>query len=343
MALNEKQLSEALAQVDRYGVFYFYSTEEYLVRSYAAKTLAALLKGGDAEVTRVEGPAPDIGAVVAAAGTISLFGTKRVVELSLVEPSAMNDNDTAALCDLMNSLENAVLVLTTVFKDDKAKQTKKAKQLIEAAQKNGLAGEVLVPGPADARRFVAQKAQELGAEMSPAAAAALVERSGTDYFLLSCEVEKLAAASGYGVIAPELVSAMGTQNIEADVFELVRLVTAQNRSKAFAKLNQLLELQNEPIAIAAALAGSFIDMYRVKVGAATHHNIAAVQKDFGYRGSDWRLRKSGESAARYTKAQLEAILNILQELDRLLKSSAADRAVLLQTALAEILQTGARV
>lgn len=342
MALQDKQLREALAQADKYSVFYFYSTEEYRVRSYAARTLAALTKDGDAEVTRVEGPAPDIGAVVAATGTISLFGTKRVVELPLMEPSAMSDADAAALADLMGSLENAVLVLTTVFKDDKAKQTKKAKALIAAAQKNGLAGDVLVPGPADARRFVAGKAEELGAQMSPAAATALVERSGTDLFLLSCEVEKLAAASGYGAITPELVSAMGTQNIEADVFELVRLVTAQNSSKAFSKLQQLLELQNEPIAIAAALSGAFIDMYRVKVGAATHHNIAAVQKDFGYRGSDWRLRKSGESAARYSQKQLETILEALRRLDRLLKSSAADRAVLLQTTLAEILQVGVR-
>ena len=121
---------------------------------------------------------------------------------------------------------------------------------------------------------------------------------------------------------------------------MMRFVTAKNKQYAFQKLNQLLELQNEPIAIAAALSGSFIDMYRVKCGAASRKNYAAVHKDFGYRGSDYRLRKSGETASRYTLAQLAAILELLERLDAALKSSAADKSVLLQTALCEIMQVG---
>ena len=133
MVLNEQNLKKALEQPLRHGVYYYYSTEEYLVRSYAAKTLALLAKQeDDAEVTRVEGPAPSIEEAVAAAGTISFFGTKRIVELPMLEPSAMNEADVGALCDLMQSLENAVLVMSTVFKDDKAKLSKKAKQLIGA-------------------------------------------------------------------------------------------------------------------------------------------------------------------------------------------------------------------
>lgn len=144
MVLNEQNLKKALEQPLRHGVYYYYSTEEYLVRSYAAKTLALLAKQeDDAEVTRVEGPAPSIEEAVAAAGTISFFGTKRIVELPMLEPSAMNEADVGALCDLMQSLENAVLVMSTVFKDDKAKLSKKAKQLIGAAEKAGLTAELV--------------------------------------------------------------------------------------------------------------------------------------------------------------------------------------------------------
>ena len=54
MVLNEQNLKKALEQPLRHGVYYYYSTEEYLVRSYAAKTLALLAKQeDDAEVTRV--------------------------------------------------------------------------------------------------------------------------------------------------------------------------------------------------------------------------------------------------------------------------------------------------
>ena len=191
MVLNEQNLKKALEQPLRHGVYYYYSTEEYLVRSYAAKTLALLAKQeDDAEVTRVEGPAPSIEEAV----------------------------DVGVLCDLMQSLENAVLVMSTVFKDDKAKLSKKAKQLIGAAEKAGLTAELVKPGPQDAKRFAVEKARELGVVLSPGAASELVERCGTDLFALESELSKLAAVADYGEITPELIAQMGTQSIEADVF-----------------------------------------------------------------------------------------------------------------------------
>ncbi|MFQ9680466.1 MAG: DNA polymerase III subunit delta [Ruthenibacterium lactatiformans] len=310
------------------------------MRSYAAKTLALLAKQeDDAEVTRVEGPAPSIEEAVAAAGTISFFGTKRIVELPMLEPSAMNEADVGALCDLMQSLENAVLVMSTVFKDDKAKLSKKAKQLIGAAEKAGLTAELVKPGPQDAKRFAVEKARELGAVLSPGAASELVERCGTDLFALESELSKLAAVADYGEITPELIAQMGTQSIEADVFEMVRLVTARNKTRAMAKLSQLLELQNEPIAIAAALSGSFVDMYRVKCGA-RHIVIMRPCTRIFIPGSDYRLRKSGETAP-IIPAPAEHILSVLLGLDAALKSSAADGQVL-QTALCEVMQIGER-
>ena len=315
------QLEKALAQPGC-AVFYFYSTQEFLVRDAAQKAVHHLMQGGDAELTRIEGPSPDIGEAVAAAGTISLFGTKRVVEMPRVEPAAMSEKDVEALCDLMQSLENAVMVLTTVFKDDKAKTTKKAKLLIAAAAKAGAALEFEKPGPGAVRDFLA--------------ADALVQRCGTDLYTLENELAKLAAVCGYTEVTPALVQQMGTLNIEADVFEMVRFVTANQLPRALHKLSQLLALQNEPIAVTAALSGTFIDMYRMKLGAAQRRPAAMVMKDFAYRGSDWRLRKAGESAAKYTRAQLERILRILTRLDAALKSSAADGAALLETALCEI-------
>lgn len=343
MALNERELQKALAQPLRHNVYYYCSTEEYLARRYAAKTVSLLLRQeNDAQATRIEGPAPSIEEAVAAAGTISLFGTKRIVELTQADPAAMQDADVAALCDLMRSTENAVLVICTVFRDEKAQKTKKAKQLLEAAQETGLAAELARPGPQEVRRFAAEKARELGASLAPEAAAQLVERCGTDLYTLESELEKLAAACGYGEITPDWIARMGTLSIEADVFEMIRFVSARAPARALEKLNQLLALRSEPIAIAAALSGSWIDLYRVKCGAQAKRNYSSVHKDFSYRGSDYRLRKSSETAARYTRGQLEAILEILLQLDAAMKSSAADGALLLQTALCAIMQIGGR-
>lgn len=331
-----------LAQPLRHAVYYYYSTEEYLVRDYAAKTLACLLRQeSGAEVTRIEGPAPSIGEAVAAAGAISLFGTKRIVELPLLSPSAMGDADVAALCDLMQSLENAVLVMTTVFNEEKkAIKTKKAKQLIGAAEKAGVAVWMEKPKRWDLERIAMEKAQEHGASLTKKAAFELVERCGTDLFTLESELEKLAAACGYGEITPEWIGRMGTQTIETDVFELINLVNARRETAAMEKLARLIALQHKPVAIASSLAGSFVDVYRVKCGGAARRDANAVYGDFAYTGNPYRLKKAGETASRYTLRQLEQTLAVLMDLDLALKSSAADGEVLLQTALCEMMHIG---
>ena len=52
------------------------------------------------------------------------------------------------------------------------------------------------------------------------------------------------------------------------------------------------------------MIGSYVDLYRVELGAAKRKNYSAVHKDFGYKGSDYRLKRSAETAAHYTLPQL---------------------------------------
>ena len=65
-----------------------------------------------------------------------------------------------------------------------------------------------------------------------------------------------------------------------------------------------------------------------------------LNKEFGYKGSDYRLKKSLEAAIRYTLPQLERCLEILMELDKGLKGSPVSSTVLLQTALCRLAAAG---
>ena len=104
----------------------------------------------------------------------------------------------------------------------------------------------------------------------------------------------------------------------------------------------LLRLQQEPIAITGAMIGSYVDLYRVKLGASKRKSYAAVFKDFGYKGSDYRLKRSAETASHYTLPQLEACMQILLELDKSLKSQPVSAQTLLETALCRLAMAGGR-
>ena len=293
-------------------VYYFYSTERYLVRQAVNAAVRILSADSDEDATVLDGAAPEIEGLIMAAGTISFFGTRRVVVLPEVDPGAYGAKDLDELCSTLASLENAVVVLGSVF----------------PLERNKL------------KAMMIDRAKAQGTSLPDGAAAALLERCGEDPFLLENEVDKLCALSGYQTVTAAMVADMGTVSLEADVFEMIRMITAKNATGACKKLQTLLRLQQEPIAITAAMIGSYVDLYRVKLGAARKKNYSTVFKDFGYKGSDYRLKRSAETASHYTLGQIEACLQVLLELDQSLKSQPVEEQILLETALCRLAMAG---
>ena len=90
------------------------------------------------------------------------------------------------------------------------------------------------------------------------------------------------------------------------------------------------------------MIGSYVDLYRVKLGAANGRATAPCSRIFGYKGSDYRLKRSAETASHYTLPQLEACMQILLELDKSLKSQPVSAQTLLETALCRLAMAGGR-
>ena len=323
-------------------VYYFYSSERYLVRQAVSGLTRLLASGEDEETTILDGATPEIEQLIMAAGTISFFGTRRVVVLPEIDPATYSDKDLDELNDTLASLENAVVVMGSVFdlERNKLKLGKRAQKLIAQAKKLGYAEELAKPKPYELKVMMIERAKEQGATLPEGAASALLERCGEDPFLLENEVDKLCALSGYQTVTASMVAEMGTVSLEADVFEMIRMITAKNATRACKKLQTLLRLQQEPVAITAAMIGSYVDLYRVKLGAAKRKNYSAVFKDFGYKGSDYRLKRSAETASHYTLGQLEACMQVLLDLDKSLKSQPVDDQILLESALCRLALAG---
>ena len=323
-------------------VYYFYSSERYLVRQAVAAATRILTADSDEDATVLDGAAPEIEQLIMAAGTISFFGTRRVVVLPELEPGSYGDKDLEELCSTLASLENAVVVLGSVFEleRNKLKMGKRAQKLLAQCKALGYTEELAKPKPFELKVMMIERAKEQGATLPEGAATALLERCGEDPFLLENEVDKLCALSGYQTVSTAMVAEMSTVSLDADVFEMIRMITAKNATGACKKLQTLLRLQQEPIAITGAMIGSYVDLYRVKLGAAKRKPYGTVFKDFGYKGSDYRLKRSAETASHYTLKQIENCMQVLLELDQSLKGQPVDAQILLETALCRLAMAG---
>lgn len=337
MQYDAKKLNTAIKSIDCVSVMYFYSDEEYMTENAVSKALAALSDDEKQELTKTNGDELNLQQLADELAAVSFSGARRVVYINNLQPAILSDADIDELCGIIENIDGALLIIDTCFADDKAMLSKKAKKLQNISEQKGIAAQLCKPGAGELQAFVKQLASDEGAALGTDAAAALIDRCGSDQLLLSGEIKKLAAACGYGEITAALVNEMAVKSIEADVFDMVRCVTDGKAAQAFKKLSQLIYLQNEPIAVAAALSGSYVDMYRVKCGVETGHTYQQVFKEMGYKGSDYRLKKAQQNAAAYTMKNLKKAVELLAGLDLSLKSNPTDGAVLLQTAVAELL------
>lgn len=340
MLYSENELNKRLKA--GCGLYYFYASDEALVHNTAQKALK-LLNQDDPETTVLDGPTPSVEEIVLAAGTISFFGGRRLVLMPLVRPSTYSDKDLQELCDTLADTENAIFVLTSVMEESygKLRPGKREQKLIACCEKLGYCVQINKPTGTALQAMARDWAKECGAAFAPGAEAALLARCGEDQFLLKNEVAKLAALANYGTITPQMVEALGTVTLDADTFDMVKLLTGGQADKAQQKLKTLLALQNDPIMITGALISNYLDLYRVLLGRRSRRSLADVAKDFGYKGNwNYRLNNTERTASRFKRAQLERCLHILQGLDTDLKSSKLDAELLMQKALCELALAG---
>lgn len=340
MLYSEKELEKCLKA--GCALYYFYASDEALVHTAAQKTLKYLNRD-DPETTVLDGPTPSVEEIVLAAGTISFFGGKRLVLMPLIRPSTYSDKDLQELCDTLADTENAIFVLTSIIEESygKLRPGKREQKLIGCCEKLGYCVQINKPTGAALQAMARDWAKESGAVFAPGAENALLTRCGDDQFLLKNEVEKLAALANYGTITPQMVGEIGTVTLDADTFDMVKLLTGGQADKAQQKMKTLLALQNDPIMITGALIANYLDLYRVLLGRRSRRSLADVAKDFGYKGNwNYRLNNTERTASRFKRGQLERCLHILQKLDTDLKSSKLDAELLMQKALCELALAG---
>ena len=340
MLYSENELNKRLKA--GCGLYYFYASDEALVHAAAQKALKYLTRD-DPETTVLDGPTPSVEEVVLAAGTISFFGGRRLVLMPLMRPSTYSDKDLQELCDTLSDTENAIFVMTSLVEErfGKLRPGKREQKLISCCEKLGYCVQINKPTASALQAMARDWAKETGAAFAPGAEAALLARCGEDQFLLRNEIEKLAALADYGTITPQMIAQLGTVTLDADTFDMVKLVTSGQTEKAQQKLKMLLALQNDPIMITGALISNYLDLYRVLLGRRSRRALSAVAKDFGYSGNwNYRLSTTEKTAARFKRAQLEECLHILQRLDTDLKSSRLDADLLMQKALCELALAG---
>jgi DNA polymerase-3 subunit delta len=309
----EARLRGALAPV------YFISGDEPLRVGEAADAVRARARaeGFDEREVLTVGTGFDWNSLAAAAGSLSLFSTRRIIDLRLPGGKPGDAGAKALRAYAEAPPEDTLLLITAGKLDPSARKSR----WVESLDRTGV---VVFVWPLDARQlagWVRARLQRRGLDATPAAAALLAER--VEGNLLACvqEIEKLCLLLGAGRIDERDVAAAVADSARFDVYDLVDAVLAGDGPRGVRILNGLQGEGVAPAVVLWALARDLRQLAPMVQARAAGQSTAAVLSRFRV----WQSRTAafGRVLERLSGVECNRLLRRCALIDRVIKGQAA--------------------
>ncbi len=164
------------------------------------------------------------------------------------------------------------------------------------------------------RHFAARK-KTIGSDL----AAYLIEITGGTMTALAGEIEKICAYSGADAICRADIDAVTEPVLDAVVFQMTAMLGRGQYGPALQKLQQLLKMQQEPVAILGAVGAHFRRLSTARILMDNGRRSGELMKLCGI--GDYAARKAMEESRRFPPEFYRKAAEWILEADRKLKTS----------------------
>ena len=153
---------------------------------------------------------------------------------------------------------------------------------------------------------------------------------------LAGEIEKICAYSGADAICKSDIDAVTEPVLDAVVFQMTDMLSEGRYDQALVKLQQLLKMQQEPLAILGAVGGHFRRIATARILTDHGRNASELQKLYGL--PDYPARKTMDAARRFQPEFCRRAAELVLETDRKMKTSFDDNERLLELLILQLAQ-----
>ncbi|ESU30596.1 DNA polymerase III subunit delta [Bacillus sp. 17376] len=212
--------------------------------------------------------------------------------------------------------------------DERKKVTKELKQKATVIEAKKLSEQ-------ETKSWVKERAQANGAIIDNDAIELLLTLAGTNLFMLTSEIDKLALYAGENhPISREIVDRLTARSLEQNIFSLVDKVVHRNVESALRIYYDLLKQNEEPIKILAVITGQFRLIYQVKELARKGYGqqqIAGTLKIHPFR-----VKLAAGQAVAFADEELTRIIKLLADADYQMKTGGMKKEMLIEMILFQI-------
>ena len=320
------------------GRLYVFHGEEVFLLNHYLGLLKKLLLDDLTEsfnYTRLTNETFDLQTFADAVEAMPMMAETTFVQVDDVDLFKLPEAERNKMGEILDDIPDWCTVLFT-YETVAWKPDKRLKRLWEPVQENALIVEFEKQSQRDLIAWVQRHFSAHKKRISGDLCAYLIEITGGTMTALSGEIDKISAYSGADEIVRADIDAVTEPVLDAVVFQMTDLLSAGRYDQAFGMLQQLLKMQEEPIAILGAVGGHFRRLSTARTLLDNGRNASQLQKLCGM--PDFVARKTMEAARRFRPEFCRKAARLVLETDYKMKTSFDDNERLLELLILQLAQ-----
>ncbi len=331
------ELKMALKQKSLGRLYFFHGEETFLLHHYLDQMKKIVLDPLTESFNfhRLNSETFELRAFADAVENLPMMADSTFIQIDDVDIFKMNESDREKMAEILRDIPEYCTVvftyITVAWKPDK-----RLKKLWEAVDSSGVIVEFAKQDQKDLIAWVTRHFAANKKRISSDLCAYLIDITGGTMTALSSEINKICAYSGAEEIKKTDIDAVTEPVLDAVVFQMTDQLSAGRYDQAMQKLQQLLKMQQEPLAILGAVGGHYRRISAARTLLDNGKGTFELQKLCGI--PDYPARKTMEAARRCTPRFCSTAAQLVVETDYRMKTSFDEQERLLELLILRLAQ-----
>ena len=332
-----QELKTELKQKALGRLYFFHGEETFLLNHYLTqmRKLALDPLTESFNYHRLNQETFDMQSFADSVENLPMMAEHTLVQVDDVDPFKLPESDRNKLAEIFSDVPDYCTVVFT-YLTISWKPDKRLKKLWDALSKHGSIVEFRKQDQRDLVAWVTRHFAAEGKRISSDLCGYLIDITGGTMTALSGEIEKICAYSGAQEIKKTDIDAVTEPVLDAVVFQMTDLLSSGRYDQAFQKLQELLKMQQEPVAILGAVGGHFRRLSAARTLLDNGKTAYDLQKLCGI--PDYPARKTMEAARRVSPHFCREAANLVLETDYRMKTSFDEPERLLEMLILQLAQ-----
>lgn len=323
------------------NLYIFHGEEVFLLHHYFDQLKKILLDDLTESFNfhKLNGETFDIQTFADSVEAMPMMAEHTLVQVDDVDIFKLPEAERNKIAELLSDVPEYCTVVFTYETHD-WKPEKRCKKLWEAIEANATVVEFAKQNQRDLIAWVSKHFLARGKRISNDLCAYLIEITGGTMTALAGEISKIASFSGAGEIVKADIDAVTEPVLDAVVYQMTDLMGSGKYGQALQKLQTLLKMQQEPLAILGAIGSHFRRIGTARILLDNGRNASELMKLYNMK--EYPARKAMDAARRFRPEFCAKAAKLVLETDYRIKTSFDEPERLLEMLILQLAQEARR-